>query len=102
MLLRRRAATAAAATGLGLTRRRSEAEAKPAPHVTGVLVLFRHGARSPVWKLPDEDGQIYETITAAPAHAASVVVHDAVRAPRPHALRYLNHLPDLSSRVHAY
>ena len=80
MLLRRRAATAAAATGLGLTRRRSEAEAKPAPHVTGVLVLFRHGARSPVWKLPDEDGQIYETITAAPAHAASVVVHDAVRA----------------------
>lgn len=80
MLLRRRAATAAAATGLGLTRRRSEAEAKPAPHVTGVLVLFRHGARSPIWKLPDEDGQVYETITAAPAHAASVVVHDAVRA----------------------
>ena len=77
------AAAAAAAAGLGLamTRRLSECDAAPAPpHVTGVLVLFRHGARSPVWALPDDDGQTYDTVTAAPPHAPEVTISNALKA----------------------
>ena len=79
---RHAAAAAAVAAGLGLvaTRRQSECNAAPAPHVTGVLVLFRHGARSPVWALPDDDGQVYDAVTAAPPHAPEVTISNARKA----------------------
>merc|ERR1740124_1969287 len=79
------AAAVVAATGLGLavTRHQSDCDAGTAPapsHVTGVLVLFRHGARSPVWALPDDDGQTYDAVTAAPPHAPAVAVQNALKA----------------------
>ena len=80
---RHAAAAAAVAAGLGLvaTRRQSECDAAPAaPHITGVLVLFRHGARSPVFALPDNDGQVYDAVTAAPPHAPEVTISNARNA----------------------
>ena len=80
---RHAAAAAAVAAGLGLvaTRRQSECDAAPpAPHVTGVLVLFRHGARSPVFALADNDGQVYDAVTAAPPHAPEVTISNARNA----------------------
>ena len=77
------AAVAAAGLGLAVTRRQSECDAATAPappHVTGVLVLFRHGARSPVWALPDDDGQTYDAVTAAPPHAPGVTISNALKA----------------------
>lgn len=44
------------------------------PSVLGAIVLFRHGARSPVFHLPDGPTPHVATITAPPAHATTTRV----------------------------
>ena len=52
------------------------AAAEPAPKVVGAVVVFRHGARSAIFALPDGPSAEYETITAPPPHATSVKVNN--------------------------
>lgn len=64
----------------------AEAEAEPrAPRVIAAVVIFRHGARAPVFHTPDEETQrcAYDTVSAAPSEAARVTVLNAK-----HALAY--------------
>jgi hypothetical protein len=70
MSLRRRAAGAVVALAPAvavLTPRSAESSAEP--RVVGVIVCFRHGAREPVFKLPDSGNEEYVTMTSAPLHA---------------------------------
>lgn len=55
--------------------RSAAAEPEPAK-VVGAVVVFRHGARSAIFSLPDGPSATYETITAAPAHAVAVTVNN--------------------------
>ena len=69
-MLRRRAAGAVVALAPAvavLTPRSAESSAEP--RVVGVIVCFRHGAREPVFKLPDSGKEEYVTMTSAPLHA---------------------------------
>ena len=51
-------------------------EAPKPPSVVAAAVVFRHGARAPVFQLPDCETPAphYPTITSAPAHARAVDV----------------------------
>ena len=54
----------------------ASAEAEPrVPRVYAAVVIFRHGARTPVFRLPDVDmgpAVHYETVHSAPAHSPPV------------------------------
>ena len=72
---RRLAAYGAAAAALGYSNEtlatcESAAEAK-APNVLGAVILFRHGARSAIFQLPESVGESppYNTVNGPPAHA---------------------------------
>ena len=79
LLLRRYRTLAAAAAPLAasLSDRASRAEPqREEATVVGAVVLFRHGARSAIFQVPDGPGASYETITAAPARAVPVRVNN--------------------------
>ena len=79
LLLRRSRTLAAAAAPLAasLSHRASRAEPqREEATVVGAVVLFRHGARSPIFHLPDGPSASYETITKAPTGALSVRVNN--------------------------
>ena len=60
------------------------AEAEPrAPRVFAAVVIFRHGARAPVFRLTDADSSPpvrYETVSSAPEHSPKVHIIDAHHA----------------------
>ena len=69
-------ATSAAAAANASSKSESVASTESDASVIGVIVLFRHGARAPVFSLPDSvlGEQGYDTLTTAPPHAYPVEV----------------------------
>ena len=75
--LRRSTRIAVAAAGSVLTLHGgSSSNNSSEPSVIGAVVLFRHGARSAIFHLPDGPSVRYETITAAPPHAVRASVQN--------------------------
>ena len=79
--LRRGFGAAGLAATAGIVRAHEQLTAcdeAPSPRVVGAIVLFRHGARSPVFSLPDSPNEPgdspYNTLDCAPAHAVPVTV----------------------------
>ena len=72
--MRNLALPVAAAAASVLSRAASNSASEEQPSVVAAIVVFRHGARAPVFKLSDASpGEApYETLTTAPAHALPV------------------------------
>lgn len=71
-----------AAPVLGLLGDSTRADGAAEPNIVGAVVVFRHGARSAIFQLPDGPGAEYETINAPPAHAVRASVRNGKAAHR--------------------